>query len=600
MQWMSDFHAALERSLLNTLNRKFAFLYLLLSFPLLLTLLAMQAQSQLASIISSHHLDSASASALTDTISTLTLWGWALTVIAAAFISVQVVYFNFWITRPVRAITGVFNEVASGEGDLSRDIPVITTDEIARLAESCNRFLVKQREVIANVQTMTVGIALEAAKSMKNIKDSATSTQQQDQLAQTVVDASNGTTQGINQVSQRTQDISHTTQQNLDMARASYAELQDVSDRIHAISTRIAAFNQTVDGLNQRSSSIKSIVDLIKEIASQTNLLALNAAIEAARAGETGRGFAVVADEVRKLAEKVGVATDDISQNIDSMLTQVAETLTETNLITHDAQHTRVVVENASDQFAQMMTDFEATSSALTGIASTLEEFTAANNRVNTNVSQIHELSLAVNERMTRSAQSSQDLSRAAEQVQALIGRFTVGQGDLDANIQLASRIRDDVQRRIEAIARTGVNVFDQQYRPVPGSKPQKYSTSWDKQFEQSLQPLFDKLARGAVGGKFSLAVDTNGYGATHNSWYSKPPTGDAAVDLVNSRDKRLFNDPAGLRAARNTQRFLLQTYVRDTGEIMTELDVPIMVDGRHWGGLRLGFDASTMLSNLK
>lgn len=99
------------------------------------------------------------------------------------------------------------------------------------------------------------------------------------------------------------------------------------------------------------------------------------------------------------------------------------------------------------------------------------------------------------------------------------------------------------------------------------------------------------------MGGKFCLAVDTNGYGATHNSWYSKAPSGDAAVDLVNSRDKRIFNDPAGLRAARNTQRFLLQTYARDTGEIMTELDVPIMVNGRHWGGLRLGFDASAMLT---
>ena len=597
MQWLSDFHAALERTLFNTLNRKFVFLYLLLLFPLLLTLMASLAQSQISAICNTHHLDPATSTALVATVNSLALWGWLLTALAAGFITVQVVYFNFWITRPVRAITGVFNEVASGEGDLSRDIPMITTDEIARLAASCNLFLAKQREVIANVQTMTVGIALEAAKSMKNIKDSAASTQQQDQLAQTVVATSNNTTQGINQVSRRTQDISLTTQQNLTMARASYAELQEVSDRIHAISTRIASFNETVAGLNQRSASIKSIVDLIKEIASQTNLLALNAAIEAARAGETGRGFAVVADEVRKLAEKVGVATDDISHNIDNMLAQVAETLTETNLITHDAQHTRTVVETASSQFARMMTDFEATATALTGIATTLEEFTAANNRVNTNVSEIHGLSLAVNERMTRSAQSSQDLSRAAEQVQTLIGRFTVGQGDLDANIQLAGRIRDQVQSRIEAILRTGVNVFDQQYKPVPGSKPPKYSTSWDRPFEQALQPLFDELAKGAVGGKFSLAVDTNGYGATHNSWYSKPATGDAAIDLVNSRDKRIFNDPAGLRAARNTQRFLLQTYARDTGEIMTELDVPIMVDGRHWGGLRLGFDASTMLA---
>ena len=64
----------------------------------------------------------------------------------------------------------------------------------------------------------------------------------------------------------------------------------------------------------------------------------------------------------------------------------------------------------------------------------------------------------------------------------------------------------------------------------------------------------------------------------------------------MNSRDKRLFNDTAGLKAAKNTLPFLLQTYLRDTGEIMTEIDLPVYVDGRHWGGLRFGFDPQMML----
>jgi methyl-accepting chemotaxis protein len=74
--------------------------------------------------------------------------------------------------------------------------------------------------------------------------------------------------------------------------------------------------------------------------------------------------------------------------------------------------------------------------------------------------------------------------------------------------------------------------------------------------------------------------------------------TGNPETDLLNSRDQRLFNDTAGLRAAKNQQRSLLQTYVRDTGEIMTELDLPIYIAGQHWGGLRLGFDASAMMSH--
>ncbi len=76
-----------------------------------------------------------------------------------------------------------------------------------------------------------------------------------------------------------------------------------------------------------------------------------------------------------------------------------------------------------------------------------------------------------------------------------------------------------------------------------------------------------------------------------------KPPTGDRVVDLPVCRNKRIFNDPIGLRAAGNVQRFLLQTYLRDTGEIMTEIDVPFFFGGRHWGNLRVGFDAAVLLA---
>ncbi|UXY14022.1 methyl-accepting chemotaxis protein [Chitiniphilus purpureus] len=598
MDGLNRFHAWLEQTFLPTLARKFSFLYLFVLMPLILVLASYALEARVVDVARGLRLPAEATAQLAAAVSQFRQWGWAVVVLTAVLVSIQVTYLQYWISRPVRRFTRVFEVAASGEGDLSSDIPVITTDEIGELARTCNRFLAKQRDIIANVQTMTVCIALEAAKSMKNIRDSATSTQQQGTLAQKVVEASNATTEGINEVSVRTQSISSTTAQNLTMARDSYAELQEVTAHINGITVKIENFNTTVDGLNQRSASIKSIVDLIKEISGQTNLLALNAAIEAARAGEMGRGFAVVADEVRKLAEKVGVATDEISADIDSMLTQVAETLTETELITHDAKLTHKVVDKASHQFARMVGDFEHTSSALADIAQTMEAFTTANNMVNANVSEIHQISQAVNERMAKSAQSSQDLAQAAERVQEMMGRYTVGQGELDALIQRSSRFRDEVQQRLTAMLARGIDVFDQRYQPIAHTQPQKYRTNYGSEFERELQPLYDQLAKESPGGKFVLAVDTNGYGATHNSWYSRPPTGDNAVDLVNSRDKRIFNDPAGLRAAHIRQRFLLQTYLRDTGEIMTELDLPIEVDNRPWGALRLGFDASAILNH--
>ena len=98
------------------------------------------------------------------------------------------------------------------------------------------------------------------------------------------------------------------------------------------------------------------------------------------------------------------------------------------------------------------------------------------------------------------------------------------------------------------------------------------------------------------VGGRFALAVDVNGYGPTHNTKFSQKPTGNPQQDLVNSRDKRIFNDPTGGRAAKNEAPFLLQTYMRDTGEILCDLSMPIRVDGRSWGAMRLGFDPAAVL----
>ena len=88
----------------------------------------------------------------------------------------------------------------------------------------------------------------------------------------------------------------------------------------------------------------------------------------------------------------------------------------------------------------------------------------------------------------------------------------------------------------------------------------------------------------------YAIAITPDGYVPTHNRAFSQPPVGDPVVDRVRSRSKRLFNDRTGGRCGSHQRKVLLQTYSRDTGELMHDLSVPIMVRGRHWGGLRLGY----------
>ena len=596
MQSLKSLYDSIEMHFFDTLTKKLSSLFLLVLVSGLLVWVALSLRADIVQLLHGAQLDPALLKQVEGKLDTL---GTALTLSALftlGMVSFMVWYFRHLIVRPVDNMTRALEEIASGEGDLSRDLPLLTHDEIRTLASTCNRFLAKQREIISNVQALTVQIAVESARSLKNISDSSDSATHQARFANEVMSESNIAVGRIDEVSQQTQAISATTAHNLGMAQDSYAELLEVTGNISAISNSLNEFSTLVSALNERSSNIKSVVGLIQQISSQTNLLALNAAIEAARAGESGRGFAVVADEVRTLAQNVSQATGDISQNIDAMLKEVSTTHEQTARISQSARETQVVVERATGHFEAMIGDFESTTSKLAEIAEHIQQVADANTGINDRVTQIHADSQAIDQRMQRSATATRDLSGVAERVQELLGRFVLGEGELDAAITRATGCRDALQARLATLQREGVNLFDQNYKLIPNTDPKQYMTSYTERFAQICQEEIDRLTKGTQGGIVTFIVDNKGYCPVNNSWVSKPPTGNRAVDLPVCRNKRMFSDPVGLRAAGNTQRFLLQTYLRDTGEIMTEIDVPFFFEGRHWGNMRMGFDASRLL----
>ena len=93
----------------------------------------------------------------------------------------------------------------------------------------------------------------------------------------------------------------------------------------------------------------------------------------------------------------------------------------------------------------------------------------------------------------------------------------------------------------------------------------------------------------------YALAVDNKGYAPAHNKIFSKAPTGVYEKDLAGCRNKRIFDDPVGQKLARNTLPCLFQTYLRDTGEVINDLSMPVTVNGRHWGAVRVGFDSTRL-----
>jgi HAMP domain-containing protein len=132
-------------------------------------------------------------------------------------------------------------------------------------------------------------------------------------------------------------------------------------------------------------------------------------------------------------------------------------------------------------------------------------------------------------------------------------------------------------------------DVFDTEYKEIPGFEPPKYHTEYDFYLDKALLSIEDEFLKDESV-VFAIAVDVNGYLPTHNTRYQQPISGDVEKDKVGNRTKRIFNDPVGIKAAQNLKEGFLQVYERDTGETMWDISAPIMVKGKHWGAFRIGF----------
>ncbi len=370
-------------------------------------------------------------------------------------------------------------------------------------------------------------------------------------------------------------------------------QLQQAIARLHELGRQTTASRGMLDALSAGTEQIQQVAQSIQSIASQTNLLALNAAIEAARAGDSGRGFAVVADEVRQLALRTASATDEVGQLLADIRQQSA------SVVSHVQQQGDDLLLAAGQVGAT-----DAQLEAIAELAATLAGEVEAIAQGGEQVQQLLEALLGRFRSLAEEAQTSQagtaELGAAA---QGLLQRAE------EVSEQLAAGGLDDYHQRIYDLARQTAaaiaarfeadvaagrigleDLFDRHYQPIPGTTPTKYRTRFDAYADQVLPSLQEPVLQAEPAVVFAIACTPEGYVPTHNNAFAHPPSGDAARDLARSRSKRLFNDRTGVRCGSHQQALLLQTYMRDTGELMHDLSVPIQVCGRHWGGLRIGY----------
>ncbi|MGE4498308.1 MAG: methyl-accepting chemotaxis protein [Deferribacterales bacterium] len=510
-----------------------------------------------------------------------------LSICAGAFI---IFFMRHLFIRPVKAMIHVFESTDVNSSDISCSLPKMSYDEFRQMADSYDSFMDHLRRNIGVSRNIGIEVAIGGEKVSKAVEFATESINKQNEMAELIFTASEQSTTAINEIAVNSQEISSSTTTNLESAKDISVRLEEASGEISQVGSMMGSFGNTVEALSNNSANIKQIISLIKDISEQTNLLALNAAIEAARAGEHGRGFAVVADEVRKLAERVKDATDEIEHNVSDMISLVKNTEKETEVIVSYTENTKNVVTESATKFISMVNDFERNNAQLMTIASAIEELSVTNSEVHENIINIRELSNNVAHMMTETRSSTNTLRDEAEELQEIMATFKTGRGEFEKITSELAAFRDAVQTDLEKLAEKGVNIFDENLTAVKNTNPQKYDVSYRNAMKSELQSKLDSVLRRMPNIIYSVPVTKKGYLPVHHTEFSRELSGNWESDLKFSRHMKIyFASQAEKKRAQNQKPILLQTIIRDTGEVFNDISMPIYIKGKHWGALITG-----------
>ncbi len=346
--------------------------------------------------------------------------------IAIVLTIVIIVLLLSYLFKPLNRLGEMVNDLAEGEGDLTKRLDVNGKDEIAKISKDVNTFIEKIQALVSNskkTSTQNASVAQELNTTSTSIKQGA------GKASSLVNDTVTKGEMIVKDVSS-TLSSAQTNSKNLENAGENLSTIQQEMSKLNQMLNQTAVqsleLSDKLSQTSQNTAEVKEVLTVINDIADQTNLLALNAAIEAARAGEHGRGFAVVADEVRKLAERTQKSLAEINTTINVVVQSVNDVSSDLNQAAKGIEETSQVSEklrNVVDENAQIINK-----SIDANLQNTKEyqEVSKSVDEIIEQVKKINEIANANAKSVGEVANSSKNLSDMANQLDSELGKFKV------------------------------------------------------------------------------------------------------------------------------------------------------------------------------
>jgi methyl-accepting chemotaxis protein len=316
------------------------------------------------------------------------------------------------ITGPLRRYIVATEELARGQGDLSKRLEVETKDELGELAGNLNRVFAKIHSLAASVQRT----AFQVNASSGQI--SGMSRKLLDGAKEQAAKVSNSTA-AVTELSSSIQQVAENAAQATRTAKQSGEAVTRAIERLQLIRRTVEEAGQRIAALGESGKRIGNIVEVIRQISEQTSMLALNAAIEAAHAGEHGRGFAVVADEVSSLAKRTGQSARDIEDLIAAIRDQTGEAVRSMQLGTREVEEGTGLVETT-------LADLKTLISVIDDTASAVQEQAIASDEIARNMDAVQRIAGAAVGSSENAVNEGERLQRLAEELEQSVKGFKI------------------------------------------------------------------------------------------------------------------------------------------------------------------------------